>query len=66
MLSWDLYLNGAHIIDEMIDVLCLKNEYNNNYECFMNVLLFYKIKVSTYWALAHIVSCDADNESHEQ
>ena len=25
-----------------------------------------KMKVSTYWALAHIVSCDADNESLEQ
>ena len=30
------------------------------------VLLFSKMKVSTYWALAHIVSCDADNESLEQ
>ena len=25
-----------------------------------------KMKASTYWALAHIVSCDADNKSHEQ
>ena len=32
----------------------------------MNVLLFYKITVSTYWALAYIVSCNADNESLEQ
>ena len=32
---------------------------------FYGFLLFYKIKVSTYWALVHIVSCDADNESHE-
>ena len=30
------------------------------------VLLFSKMKVSTYWAFAHIVSCDADNESLEQ
>ena len=32
----------------------------------MNVLLFYKITVSTYWALAYIISCDADKKSLQQ
>ena len=35
----------------------------------MNLLCVFNIcemKVSTYWALAHIISCDADYESHEQ
>ena len=44
MLSWDLYLNGAYKIDEMIDVLCLENEYNNNYECFMDFYYFIRLR----------------------
>ena len=66
MLSWDLYLNGAQII-EMKRLMFYAKKMSTitimNLLCVLNIC---EIKVSTYWALAHIVSCDADYESHEQ
>ena len=66
MLSWDLYLNGAQIIEMKRLMFYAKKMSTITKMNLLCVLLFSKMKVSTYWALAHIVSCDADNESLEQ